>query len=128
LLLVFWIVQLAWVLSFCCGAVGISSTGRDPTLRLVLIYTAVFTLLVSAMVTTTRFRVPFAFWICIAAGIGADRLLARRVTRRSLAFAALAAALLLGASGSRPLFRKFISADFDTPEDFNRAGWRNFKY
>jgi len=128
LLLVFWVVQLGWALSFCCAAVGISTAGRDPTLRLILLYTAVFTLLVSAMVTTTRFRVPFAFWICIAAGVGADRLIVRRATRRNLAFAILATALLLGASASRPMFRKFISGDFDTAADFDRPGWRNFRY
>ena len=128
LLLVFWIVQLGWALSFCCAAVGISTAGRDPTLRLILLYTVAFTLLVSMMVTTTRFRVPFAFWICIAGGIGADQLIARRATRRTLAFAALAIVLLLGASGSRPMFRKFITGDFSTPSDFDRPSWRGYRY
>lgn len=126
-LTMFWVVELAWVLALVAAALGLSTVARDPTLRLILYYTLTFTLLVSAMTATTRFRVPFAFWISIAAGVGADRALAGRFGRRVLAPLCVVVVLLVS-SAARPMFVQMISADFEQPSELNQARWRFFRY
>ena len=127
LLALFWILQTAYAVKLLAVAAGLSRAGRDPVLRLVLIYAAVFTLLVSGMVTTTRFRVPFAFPLAICAALGVERIVSRRLSVRDWATVA-AALLVLGASLSRPVFRKLSSADFAVVEEFDRMEWRFFRY
>jgi hypothetical protein len=127
LLVAFWVIQVGWVLALLSMAAGLGPLSRDPTLRLVLVYSLVLTAMVSAMVATTRFRVPFAFWISIAAGIGVDRALAGRTTRRALALVGLAV-VLLGLSASRPMFQKIISGDFERQRDLRKSDWSFFRY
>jgi hypothetical protein len=107
--------------------VGIGPVIRDPILRLAVLYSAVLWVIVSARVVTTRFRVPLTFWVAIAAGIGVDRILARRITRRTLA-PVLAAVVVLVLSASRPMFQKMITADFDTRQELTDEYWRFFRY
>ena len=82
------------------AALGVRAAARAPAFRVVLAYTAVFCGLIALLVATTRFRVPFAFPLTAAAGVGIDRLLARRIARRDLV--ALAVALLVLAWGAGP--------------------------
>jgi len=126
-LIAFWLIQLAWAAQLLCAAAGARRAARDPLLGLVLLNVALFTLLVTGLVGTTRFRVAFAFGLCACAGIGLDRLLARRLTRGDLA-AVLAATLLLGASATKPLFRKAIAGDFEQVAELGVAPWRHFRY
>jgi 4-amino-4-deoxy-L-arabinose transferase-like glycosyltransferase len=126
-LTVFWVIQLAWVVSLSAAALGLTTVARDPTLRLILYYTLTFTVLVSAMVATTRFRIPFAFWIAIASGVGVDRALDGKFGRRVLAPLCVVA-LLLVSSASRPMFQRLITADFEKPTDMDKPRWRFFRY
>ena len=123
----FWIIQIGWVITLISAAAGIGPVIRDPMLRLVLLYSAILWVIVSAMVVTTRFRVPLTFWLAIAAGIGVDRILAHRIERRTLVpmFAAL---IVLTLSASRPMFQKIISLDFETRQDLSTENWRFFRY
>jgi hypothetical protein len=123
----FWVIQIGWVVMFLAAAVGIGPVIRDPILRLAVLYSAVLWVIVSAMVVTTRFRVPLTFWVAIAAGIGVDRILARRTTRRTLA-PVLAAVVVLVLSASRPIFQKMITADFETRQELTDEYWRFFRY
>ena len=123
----FWVIQIGWVVVWVAAAAGVGPILRDPTLRLVVAYSAVLTVIVSAMVATTRFRVPLAFWIAIAAGIGLDRLFALRIGRRTMALMG-AALIVLGLSASRPMFRKIVSADFQTLQDLVTENWSYFRY
>lgn len=127
LLTFFWIIQIAWVIALVSAAAGLGPVIRDPALRLVVTYSLVLSIIVSAMVSTTRFRVPFMFWIAIAAGVGVDRLLSGRVRRRTLAVMC-GALLVLGFSVSRPVFWKIISADFTTRQDLVDHNWSYFRY
>lgn len=124
----FWALQIGWALTWLAASLGIASALRDPPLRLVGLYALVFTLLVAALVSTTRFRVPFVYLIAISAGIGVDRALDRRFARGSLAAFALALAVLC-ASAARPMFRMLIAGDFDNAGDVNQnLDWMWFRY
>lgn len=127
LLGVFWVVQLAYAAKLLAAAAGVRTAARDPVLRLLLIYAGVFTLLVSAMVATTRFRVPFAFLISIAAALGVQRMASRRLARGD-ALALTAALLVLAFSLTRPVFRMLAFADFDAVAELDRMEWRFFRY
>jgi 4-amino-4-deoxy-L-arabinose transferase-like glycosyltransferase len=127
LLVCFWIIEAGWALALLSAAVGLGPVSRDPTLRLVLIYALLFVALVSTMVVTTRFRVPFTFVTAIAGGIGVDRLLRRRVGWRSLVLAACAVAVL-AISASRPVFLQLFRADFETREQLVNKEWILFRY
>lgn len=123
----FWSLQIGWALTLLAACAGLSYGSRDPTIRLLLTYAALFTLMVAALVGTTRFRVPFAYLIAILAGIGLDRAMARGLTRRSLAAIGLAAALLC-VSAAKPLFWKVITDDFVDPRDLSQTDWIYFRY
>jgi 4-amino-4-deoxy-L-arabinose transferase-like glycosyltransferase len=123
----FWAIQLAWAARLLGAAAGLARGGRDPTLRLALLQMALFTLVAAALVGTTRFRVGFAFPLCVTAGLGLERLLARRVSRRDAA-AVVAAALLLCASAAKPPLRTALLGDFDRVHELGREPWRHFRY
>lgn len=131
LLEVFWTLQLFHAAVFLLAASALGALWRDPTLRLVLVYAAVFTLVAAVLVSTTRWRVPFAFPLAIGAGLGLDRLLApggwRRVPRGGWIAAALALALL-AASAVRPPASLLFSGDFARVEDLRRPAWFYFRY
>jgi 4-amino-4-deoxy-L-arabinose transferase-like glycosyltransferase len=127
LLAAFWTIQAAYALALLCAALGLRSAWRDPTLRLLLVYAASFTAIVALMVTTTRFRVPFAFPLAIASGACLDLLLAHR-WRRSDATALAAAVGLLAFSFTRPLFATLASGEFDRVGELARWSWRFFRY
>ncbi|MDJ0848213.1 MAG: glycosyltransferase family 39 protein [Myxococcota bacterium] len=126
-LLAAWTIQLAWAAQLLCAAAGVSRGARDPTLRLALLHVAVFTLVVAVLVGTTRFRAGFAFPLCVTAGLGLDRLLARRVSRGDVA-AVLAAASLLCVSAAKPLFRAALSGSFVGVAELGKEPWRHFRY
>jgi len=123
----FWIIQIGWAITWIAAAAGIGRLIRDPTLRLAVSYSAILWVIVSTMVVTTRFRVPLAFWLAIAAGIGVDRIFARRIGRRTMALVG-AALIVLALSASRPMFQKIISLDFETRQDLVTENWRFFRY
>ncbi len=123
----FWSLQIGWALSLLAACAGLGYASRDPTIRLVLLYAASFTVIVAALVGTTRFRVPLAYLIAILAGVGLDRALARRLTWRSMAAVALATALLC-VSAAKPLFWKVITDDFVDPRDLDSTDWIYFRY
>jgi 4-amino-4-deoxy-L-arabinose transferase-like glycosyltransferase len=127
LLRVFWLLQLSTLLLFVAAALGLRRALRDESLRLLAVYAAVFTLVVSALVTTTRFRVPFAFLLCVSAGLGLDALFARRLAWRDAA-AAACALCVLSLSATRPLFRTLGSGDFEQVEELRRVDWTFFRY
>ena len=127
LLGVFWTLQIAYALSLVFAALGLSRLARDPTLRLVLIFAAVFTLLVSGLVSTTRWRIAFAFPLAIGAGLGVEALLRRRVEPSGWVAAALAILLLL-TSAARPPAATIASGDFATPGELRRPDWFYFRY
>lgn len=124
---VFWLIQLSTLLGFVAAALGLRRTLADPTLRLLALYAVVFTLVVSAMVTTTRFRVPFAFLLCVSSGVGVDALLARRVAWRD-AVAVVCALAVLSLSATRPVFRTIASGDFQRVAELRRSDWSFFRY
>ena len=79
------------------------------------------------MVTTTRFRVPFAFLMSISAGIGIDAMLSRKLAWRD--FVAVACALtVLGLSAARPVFQTIATASFERVNELRRGDWRFFRY
>jgi len=123
----FWTLQTAWVLALLAAALGFSALWRDPGLRVVLIYTLLFSAVSMVLVSTTRWRLPFEFWICVSAGIGVERALAGTLVRRDLALAGVAIAVLF-VSATRPLFRTIASGEFDTPRDLARSEWTFFRY
>lgn len=123
----FWIIQVGWALALMSAAAGLGPVSRDPTLRIVLWYALVFVAITSAMVVTTRFRIPFAFVTTIAAGVGLDRLLTRRVGWRSALLAVLVAALL-AVSASRPVFLQIFTGNFQQIEELHNWNWLFFRY
>lgn len=125
--LTYWIVQGFWGFTLIAAAAGLFRAWQDPVLRLILVYTAVFTLIVSCMVATTRFRVPFAYVLSICAALGIDQLLTSRADRRSWA-PMLVAIVVLAFSAARPMFRTIASGDFDRVHDLNEDEWRFFRY
>lgn len=127
LLVCFYVIQIGWALALLSAALGLGPTLRDPTLRLVALYGLAFVLLVSAMVVTTRFRVPFVFVTAVAGGVGLDRLFSGRLGWRS-AVLALVAASLLAVSASRPIFLKHFTGDFATRTDLLTSDWVFFRY
>jgi 4-amino-4-deoxy-L-arabinose transferase-like glycosyltransferase len=126
-LALFWLLQAAYAAKLLAASAGLARASRDPTLRLLLVFAAAFTLLVSAMTTTTRFRVPFALPISICAALGIERLAQRRLGAREAA--AIAAAIaVLGASLARPVFRQIASGRFAATAELDREDWRFFRY
>jgi 4-amino-4-deoxy-L-arabinose transferase-like glycosyltransferase len=123
----FWFIQGCWAIALITAALGVRTAGRDPTLRLLLIYAILFTAVVSTMVTTTRFRIPFTFPLVIASAIGVDRLLSGRLRRADLLAAAAAIGLLI-LSFCRPLFQALAAGEYYKAEPAIRAGWRFFRY
>lgn len=113
LLATFWALAVGWVAVFLFAALGLPRVLRDPALRSVFVYALVMTALVAAMVATTRFRIPFAFALAVAAGVGLEELLReRRVALRSGVCAAIAV-LVLVVSASRPLFVQIATGGFE---------------
>ncbi len=126
-LVALWTIQLAWAFQWLSAAAGLATGARDPTLRLALLHMAVFTLVVAALVGTTRFRAGFAFPLCVTAGLGLERALSHRLSRRDVA-AALAAASLLAVSAAKPLFRSALSGGFQRVQELGQEPWRHFRY
>jgi 4-amino-4-deoxy-L-arabinose transferase-like glycosyltransferase len=127
LLALFWLIQLGWVVLLLSAAAGVPAASRDPTFRLLLGYAALFTLLISVLVATTRFRVPFALPLAVAAGVGVDRALRADWGRRE--WLALATALLLLVlSAARPLFSTLALGDWTQVTELRRDDWRFFRY
>jgi hypothetical protein len=127
LLMLFWLVQAAYAVQLVAAALGLRTTTREPTLRLLSVYAALSTAVVASLVVTTRWRVPFAFLIAIAAGTGIDLLLSRRLRRTDLA-AALAALGVLTFSLTRPLFTTIATGNFERVSELDRWSWRFFRY
>ncbi len=127
LLAAFWVIQLGWALLLVSAAAGLPRVWAWPALRPPIVYGLVVTLLVAAMVGSTRFRVPLSVPLCVAAGVGAPLLVRGRARGRELVAVGLAAALLL-ASASRPLFRTLIAARFDAPAELDRNEWLRHRY
>jgi hypothetical protein len=123
----FWVIQFGWAVMWIAAGAGIGVVLRDPTLRLAVLYSAVLWVIVSAMVVATRFRVPLAYWIAIAAGIGIERIVSRRIEKRTFV-PVIAALIVLVLSASRPMFQTMISGDFETREELVREDWRFFRY
>jgi 4-amino-4-deoxy-L-arabinose transferase-like glycosyltransferase len=123
----FWLIELAWFGLLLLAGAGLARALRDPPLRLLWITMLAFTLVVSAMVGATRFRVPFALPIAVTAALGVGAL--QRASSRRPAIAGLtAAALLVTASIARPSFRKIAAARYEQPRDLTNANWNHFRY
>ncbi len=127
LLAAFWVIQGGYALALLAAALGLAPLARDSSMRLLLLWAVVFTAVVATMVGTTRFRVPFAFAMAIAAGLGVDGWIGRRLAWHSAAAAALALALL-ALSLSRPVFWTIASGDFVAISELVRDDWRFFRY
>ena len=127
LLATFWGLQAAYAIALLCAALGLRRLTADPTLRLLLVHAAVFTAIVSLMVTTTRFRVPFAFLLAVASGAGLDLALTRRLRRADLVALGVATGVL-AFSFTRPLFTTIATADFERVGELARWPWRFFRY
>lgn len=123
----FWILQLGWAALWLAAAAGLPGLWRDPSVRLWLAYAAGFTLLVAGMVATTRFRVPFALPLAVAAGAGVERALRRRLGRAEWIAVGIALALL-ALSASRPLFRTLACGDWTRVAELRDSEWRFFRY
>ncbi|MCH7600877.1 MAG: glycosyltransferase family 39 protein, partial [Myxococcales bacterium] len=126
-LLWFWFIQGCWAIAFVTAVIGARTASRDPTLGLLLVYAVIFTAVVSTMVATTRFRIPFAFPLVIASAVGVDRLLAGRL-RRAEIVAAIASFGWLLLSFSRPVFQAIVSGEYHQVSSAVRATWRFFRY
>jgi 4-amino-4-deoxy-L-arabinose transferase-like glycosyltransferase len=127
LLAIFWALQLAHIVTLLFAAVGFARAPRDTILGPWLVYGALFTVLAAAMVATTRFVVPFAYPLAIAAGLGAVAWPRGWRERRSLA-ALAAVVLVLAISASRPVFRPFLTGGFDTSKELRHPDWFWFRY
>jgi hypothetical protein len=127
LLGLFWILQLGWALVWLATAAGLPTVARDPAFRLLLVWAGVFTLLVFGLVATTRFRVPFALPLAVAAGAGVDRALRGGLGRREWLAVAVALAVL-GLSATRPIFRTIAVGDWSRVEQLENDDWRFFRY
>ena len=76
---------------------------------------------------TTRFRVPFAFLLSVAAALGVDQILERQLRRGDLVAIACAIAVL-GFSATRPVFRTIAGGDYEAPAQIDHHEWRYFRY
>jgi hypothetical protein len=119
LISVFWLIETGWIISLSLAAAGLLVSSRDPTIRLLLLNAAVFTVLVAAMVAATRFRIPFGFLVAVLAGVGADRLISRSVRWRDLVPVSVVVALLLF-SFSQPIFRAIGTGAFSRPFELHK--------
>jgi hypothetical protein len=124
---VFWLLQTTYIAAFLCAALGVRRLAADRDLRLLLVHAAVFTALVATMVSTTRFRVPFAFPLAIASAAGLDLLITRRCRRADWIALAVAAGVI-AFSFSRPLFTTLASGNFEQVRELARWPWRFFRY
>jgi 4-amino-4-deoxy-L-arabinose transferase-like glycosyltransferase len=123
----FWFIQCVWFATLVLTGAGLARAWRDPPLRLLWIFALIFTVVVSAMNTTTRFRVPFALPVAVTAALGLQALSTRE--NRRAALAGLAAGLLLvTASVSKPSFRKIAAARYDSPRELVNPDWTSFRY
>jgi 4-amino-4-deoxy-L-arabinose transferase-like glycosyltransferase len=123
----FWAIQCLWFATLVLTGAGLARAWRDPPLRLLWIFAFIFTVIVSAMTTTTRFRVPFALPVAVTAALGVQALCTRE--GRRVALAGLAAALLLlTVSVSKPSFRKIAAARYDSPRELSNPDWYWFRY
>ncbi|MFP8879452.1 MAG: glycosyltransferase family 39 protein [Myxococcota bacterium] len=127
ILFFFWVLQIGYMIAFLTAAIGLPTSLRNPQFRVLLGYAVLFTLVTAAMVTTTRFRVPFHFAMAIASGVGLSHLLERRIGRRELVALGIAVLILLS-SANRPLFRKIGSGDFERVNELRRYSWAFFRY
>jgi 4-amino-4-deoxy-L-arabinose transferase-like glycosyltransferase len=123
----FWLIEVSYAVLLLSAATGLRGAWHEPHLRLLLIWAAVFTVVAGLLTGTTRFRVPFHVLLAVAAGVGWQRALARKLRPRDLAPLAVAALLLLF-SFSRPLFATIASGSFATVEELRRSSWFYFQY
>ena len=127
ILAVFWVLQVAHAAVLVAAAIAMGSLVRDPTLRLVLIFAGIFTLVASGTVSTTRWRIGLALPLAIGAGLGVERVARRKMGPGGWIAAALAAGLLL-LSASRPPAATIATGDFVEAEDLRRPDWFYFRY
>lgn len=126
-LALFWTIQLAHALALLAFAAGLRSAWSAPQIRLLLAWMALFTLLVSSLVVTTRFRVPFAFPIAAVAAVGATKTLRGRLQPRD-GVPILLALALLALSFSRPLFREIAAGAYERASELDSLGRAFFQY
>ena len=123
----FWVFQVGYIALWLSAATGVRASWQDPHVRLLLIWTIVFTVLVAGLVATTRFRMPFQAILAVLAGVGVD--LARRKRLRWLDLAPFAAAVtVIALSFQRPLFQLILSDQLENLAQLNRSDWVFFWY
>ena len=123
----FGIIECAWFASLVLVGAGMSTAWKDPPIRLIWIFAIVFTLLVSMMNGSTRFRIPFALPIALTAALGA-RNLARGLARRSTLVGMTVALVILIASASKPLFLTIAAARYESPREIENPDWVTMRY
>lgn len=123
----FYVIQLAHLVALLFAALGVARVAGDPTLRGVLAYAGLLSLVTFATVATTRFRVPFAFPISISAGVGLGACLDRRWDARAW-LPLLLAVGLLAVSASRPLFVEIALGRFQDAAQLDTVERRFFRY
>jgi len=127
LIAVFWMLQLGYAATLFCAAVGLAQRPRPGILSLMLVHAAAFTVVVASMVGTTRFTMPFAPLLSIAAGIGATHWGADWLSRRSLIAIGIAL-LLVATSASRPIFREIATGDPGSSQALRSQDLFYFRY
>ena len=123
----FWVLQVGWIATLVCAATGIRETWRDPHMKLLLAWTAFFTVLVAGLVATTRFRMPFEAVLAVLAGVGVSGIAERRLKPVDLVPAAIAVCIL-ALSAQRPLFEFILSDELTDLAQLNRPRWNFFWY
>jgi len=123
----FWLLQIAYVALLLAAAAGLRETWRDPHMRLLLVWTLLFTALVAGLVATTRFRMPFHAILAVLAGVGVARGSEGRLRALDLAPVGAAMAILVF-SFHRPLFELITSGDLTDLAQLRRSRWVFFWY
>lgn len=127
LLTSFWLLQLGWLLVLATAAAGLRAGWRAPWFRPVILYAGVLTLVVSLLVSTTRFRVPLLAPLCALSGVGAV-LLARGRARAPEWIAVALAVGFLAVVAQRPVFRVLVRGEFGHPAELRHEDWMKFRY
>lgn len=123
----FWAIQLGWIALLVCAALGLRLSWRDPNMRLLLCWMAAFTVMVAAMVGTTRFRMPFHALLAVLAGVGISAGVRGKLRTVDLVPAALAASVL-AFSFYRPLFAFIASGRLTDISQLRVPRWIFFWY
>lgn len=123
----FWLIQVSYVALLLAAAAGLRETRRDSHMKLLLSWTLFFTVLVAALVATTRFRMPFHAILAILAGVGVSSLVDRKLRPIDLVPVAIAVGLIVF-SFERPLFEFIRSDELTDLAQLNRSRWVFFWY